>query len=360
MKYQRVMVGLATLLSISCSSPEAEPQQKTAPAQPLAPVATAIDAQKLALFQPLPEVIAAEGTVLDQARIDLGRILYYDTRLSKNHDISCNSCHKLDSYGVDGQPTSSGHKGQKGGRNSPTVYNAAGHLAQFWDGRAKDVEEQAKGPVTNPIEMAMPDEKGVAAILESIPGYGDLFKAAFPQDANPISLTNAATAIAAFERKLVTPSRWDKFLNGDQTALTEDEKKGFLTFMDTGCQTCHLGTYVGGNMFQKAGLVTPWPSQEDAGRFDLTKQETDRMFFKVPSLRNIDKTGPYFHNGQVASLDEAVTLMARHQLGKELKPEDVSSIVTFLKALTGDIPTAYIQMPTLPESGPKTPKPDPT
>ena len=172
-------------------------------------------------------------------------MLYYEPRLSKSQEISCNSCHLLDQYGVDGQPTSDGHKGQAGDRNSPTVYNAAGHFVQFWDGRAADVEEQAKGPVMNPVEMAMPSEKQVIAVLKSMPEYVDAFKKAFPGEKDPISYENMAKAIGAFERKLITPSRWDKFLRGDSQALTNEEKAGFNVFMETGCQACHSGAISG-------------------------------------------------------------------------------------------------------------------
>ncbi len=296
---------------------------------------------------------------MDKARTDLGRKLYFDTRLSKNHDVACNSCHLLDKFGVDSKPVSPGHKKQTGDRNSPTVYNAAGHIAQFWDGRAKDVEEQAKGPVLNPVEMAMPNEAAVVNVLKSIPGYAADFKAAFPKATDPITYDNMAAAIGAFERKLVTPGRWDKFLGGDTSALTDDEKKGFMAFSAAGCVTCHSGPLVGGTMYQKLGVVSAWPSTKDQGRFKVTKNDADKMMFKVPSLRNVAKTGPYFHDGSVAKLDEAVRMMAQHQLGKTLSTSDVASIVQFLNALTGELPTAYIAKPELPPSGPKTPKPNP-
>jgi cytochrome c peroxidase len=258
---------------------------------------------------------------------------------------------------VDGNPTSTGFKGQKGDRNSPTVYNAAGHLAQFWDGRAADVEAQAKGPVLNPVEMAMPAEKHVVAVLKSMPEYVAAFKKAFPNDKDPVSYDNMAMAIGAFERKLVTPSRWDKFLRGDQGALTVAEKVGFNDYMDAGCAACHSGTYLGGNQYQRLGAVRSWPDASDPGREKVTKNESDRLVFKVPSLRNIAKTGPYFHSGKVKSLDESISLMARYQLGKTLPPEKVASIATFLGALSGDIPDVYIQPPNLPKSSPLTPKP---
>jgi len=292
-------------------------------------------------------------------RIDLGRMLYYEPRLSKNHDIPCNSCHQLDRYGVDNEPTSPGHKSVRGGRNSPTSYNAALHLAQFWDGRAPDVEAQAKGPVLNPVEMAMPDEATVVSVLKTIPGYVDAFKAAYPDDADPITYDHMADAIGAFERGLVTPGPFDAYLGGDPTALTDAQKKGLDTFVDTGCATCHLGAGVGGSMYQKLGLVNPYET-EDLGRFAVTDNEADKYMFKVPSLRNITETGPYFHDGSITSLDDAVRKMAHHQLGKELTDAQVGEIIDFLGALKGSIPSEYVKKPELPESGPDTPKPDPS
>jgi cytochrome c peroxidase len=322
------------------------------------PTPAAVDEGKLQLFGPLPEVIPSETNPETDAKVALGRMLYYEPRLSKSQQISCNTCHKLDKYGVDGESTSDGHKKQKGDRNSPTVYNAAGHFAQFWDGRAADVEEQAKGPVMNPVEMAMPSEKVVISVLKSMPEYVDAFKKAFPEDKDPVTLNNMARAIGAFERKLVTPSRWDKFLSGDKSALTDEEKTGFNTFVQSGCQTCHAGVLVGGSLFQKLGAAEPWPDTTDPGREKVTKNEADRMVFKVPSMRNIEKTGPYYHDGKVRTLEEAVSLMAKHQMAKTLSDAQVKSIIVWLKALTGEIPADYVKEPALPKSTAKTPKPD--
>jgi cytochrome c peroxidase len=316
-----------------------------------------VDPAQLELFEPLPEAIPSEANPLTEEKIALGRMLYYETRLSKSQELACNSCHKLDAYGVDNEPTSDGHKGQRGERNSPTVYNAAGHFVQFWDGRAADVEAQAKGPVLNPVEMAMPSEKQVVAVLKSMPEYVEAFKKAFPGEKNPVTYDNVAKAIGAFERKLVTPSRWDKFLRGDQAALTNVEKAGFNDFMDAGCQACHAGTYLGGNHYQRLGAVKPWPDASDPGREKITKDAADRLVFKVPSLRDVEKTGPYFHSGKVATLEEATSLMGQYQLGKNLPPEKVKSIVAFMKSLTGEIPVEYIQRPELPKSTSKTPQP---
>jgi cytochrome c peroxidase len=304
-----------------------------------------VDSAGLAMFAPLPDVVESPGNPMTEAKIALGRTLYYEKRLSVDGTVSCNDCHHLDAYGADSGNVSAGVRGQLGGRNSPTVYNAAGHLAQFWDGRAADVEAQAKGPVLNPVEMAMPGEPAVLKVLSTDPTYPDMFRAAFPDEANPITYDNMGKAIGAFERKLVTPSRWDRFLQGEDSALTNEEKAGFNTFVATGCAACHNGPYVGGGMYQKAGVVNPWPDTSDVGREKVTQQMSDRMVFKVPSLRNIERTGPYFHNGNVVYLDSALTTMAHAQLGKHLTPEEVVSIKTWLGSLTGEIPTEYITPP---------------
>jgi cytochrome c peroxidase len=317
-----------------------------------------VDTARLSVFKPLPVVMESAGNPLTEEKIKLGRMLYYEQRLSAGQDISCNTCHLLDKYGIDDDgAVSKGHKGQKGNRNAPTVYNAAGHFVQFWDGRAPNIEEQAKGPVLNPVEMAMPNEAGAVAFLKSMPEYVDLFKKAFPDAKDPVTYDNMAKAIGAFERKLVTTSRWDKFLAGDQSALTMDEKAGLMEFLDAGCQTCHNGMYLGGSMFQKLGAVKPWGSEQDLGRFAVTKQDPDKMVFKVPSLRNIEKTGPFYHDGTVVTIEDAITKMGVHQLGMTLTPEQVKSIVTFLKTLTGELPAEYIKQPELPKSTAKTPKP---
>ena len=320
--------------------------------------AVTIDPANLQAFQPLPEAMPASSNPITDEKVSLGRMLYYESRLSKSQQISCNSCHMLDKFGVDGQPTSDGHKGKRGDRNSPTVYNAAGHFVQFWDGRAANVEEQAKGPVMNPVEMAMPSEKQVTGVLKSMPEYVAAFKKAFPGEKDPINYENMARAIGAFERKLVTPSRWDKFLKGDPQALTNEEKAGFNLFVETGCQTCHAGAYLGGSMYQKLGVMKPYPDTSDPGREKLTKNEADRMVFKVPGLRNIAETKPYYHNGKVESLEQAVPRMAEYQLGKTLNDGQVRSIVTWLKTLTGEIPAEYISKPVLPEGTSRTPKPN--
>jgi len=317
----------------------------------------AADNAGLKMFAPLPGTVPAKSTGPLEAQVTLGRMLYYDTRLSKSQTIACNSCHDLSKYGVDGAPTSEGFKGQHGDRNSPTVYNAAAHFVQFWDGRAPDVEAQAKGPILNPAEMAMPSEQAVVAVLESMPEYVAAFEKAFPNDKKAVTYDNMALAIGTFERGLLTPSRWDKFLAGDKTALTAEEQAGFHTFVSSGCAACHAGPLLGANLFQKIGVMKPYPDGSDPGRYKVTKVETDKMMFKVPSLRNVARTAPYFHSGKVGTLDQAVAQMADYQLDKQLTAGEVSSIVTFLNTLTGTIPAEYIQKPELPKSTSKTPKP---
>jgi cytochrome c peroxidase len=318
----------------------------------------AVDPAKLEVFKALPAVMDSVGNPITEDKVNLGRMLYYDARLSRGQDVSCNSCHALDKYGVDDEALSTGFKGQKGARNSPSVYNAAGHFVQFWDGRAATVEEQAKGPILNPREMAMPGEKRVIAVLRSMPEYVEAFQKTFPGAKDPLTFDNVAQAIGAFERKLVTTSRWDKFLGGDQAALTDQEKAGLNTFLDTGCQACHSGAFLGGSVFQKMGAVKPYPDTRDLGRFDVTKEDADKQVFKVPSLRNVEKTAPYYHDGSVKTLDDAVAKMGDYQLGRSLSPAEVTSIISFLKTLTGDLPTEYIKAPTLPKSTATTPKPE--
>jgi cytochrome c peroxidase len=294
----------------------------------------------------------------DPAKVELGRMLYHEKRLSKSQELSCNSCHQLDKYGVDSEPTSTGHKGQRGGRNAPTVYHAAGQFEQFWDGRASTVEEQALGPILNPLEMAAPNEKYVVQVLSSMPEYVAAFAKAFPSEKDPIRFVNVGRAIGAFERKLTTHARWDDYLEGETRALSDKEVEGLKLFTNLGCMVCHTGEFLGGSMYEKVGAVEPWPGQKDQGRYDLTHREADRMMFKVPTLRNISETAPYFHDGSAATLEKAVTMMGRHQLGLELDAAEVDAIVTWLNSLKGELPTGYIASPELPPSTASTPKPD--
>lgn len=298
----------------------------------------------------LPAEFTNPANELSDAKIDLGRKLYYDGRLSLGGELSCNSCHLLDQFGADGEATSPGHQGQRGVRNSPTVYNAGGHLAQFWDGRAADLEAQAQGPVLNPIEMAMPDEATVVERLKQVPGYVEGFATAFPGEEDSLTYANMAKAIAAFERRLVTPGPFDAWLNGDDKALSDHALAGLQLFLDTDCQSCHNGFNLGGSMYQKLGTEKPWGGLKDNGRFDATGDERDRFFFKVPTLRNVAKTGPYLHDGSISSLEQMVGKMVEHQTKRAgpFTADEMSNMLAFLDALTGEIPTDYIAKPELP------------
>jgi len=292
-------------------------------------------ARALQVTAPIPDTMP--GAEKDTpARVKLGRALFFEKKLSVNNSQSCNSCHAVDRNlgGVDNQPTSPGAFGKRGGRNSPTVLNAGFHIAQFWDGRAATLEDQAKGPVLNPGEMAMPSDKAVIERLEGDRKYVKAFKAAFPEDTKPITYDNFARAVAAFERTLRTQDRFDDFLRGDDKALTSAEQRGLDTFLSVGCTTCHNGPLLGANGYKKLGVLNEYSDKTDKGRVEVTKEDYDEFVFKVPSLRNIALTSPYFHNGSQATMGDAVKSMAWLQLGKELKADEISDITTFLKALT--------------------------
>lgn len=294
------------------------------------------------------------SAVKDAKKVELGKRLFYDPRLSKSGFISCNSCHNLSSGGVDNLPSSIGHKWNIGPINSPTVLNAKFNLAQFWDGRAKDLKEQAGGPIANPGEMGSTHAVAVE-VLRTIPQYGAWFKEIY--GATEIKIDEVQDAIAAFEETLVTPdSRFDQWLKGNDKALSKQELLGYETFKNSGCVSCHNGVAVGGGSFQKFGLVKPYEKDtKTVGRMGVTNNEADKFFFKVPTLRNVELTYPYFHDGSVWTLEEAVTTMAEHQLGLTLKPEDQANIVAFLKTLTGKQPD--FKVPSLPPSTAATPKP---
>jgi cytochrome c peroxidase len=292
---------------------------------------------------------------LSPEKVQLGKMLFFDPRLSKSGFLSCNSCHNLSTAGADNLPSSIGHGWQIGPINSPTVLNASLHFAQFWDGRAKDLREQAVGPMANPGEMASTHENAIAAIT-SIAGYLPRFAAAYGDE--KVTLDRVADAIATFEETLLTPdSKFDRWLNGDDAAITSAELKGYELFKQKGCVGCHLGPAVGGSMYQKMGLVHPYTrDKKTLGRFNVTKKPQDRYVFKVPSLRNIELTAPYFHDGSVWTLAEAVDLMAWHQLGIKLTKDENAAIVEFLRTLTGQMPR--IELPILPPSSEKTPRPN--
>lgn len=296
------------------------------------------------IFSPLPEAMPGSEDDTPE-RIVLGKKLYFEKRLSINDSQSCASCHILDNgaAGVDNLATSPGARGEKGTRNSPTVLNAGWQDSQFWDGRAEDLVEQAKGPILNPIEMGMPDEKTVEQKIAGISEYQDAFLKAFPGEKPAITYQNIAEAIAAFERTLITPSRFDDFMNGDVDALSETEQRGMKTFIKVDCKSCHDGKLLGGETYEPLGKEHAYENQTDQGMYTLTKDEDDRMFFKVAPLRNVALTAPYFHDGKIKMLDEAVRKMGKLQLDEELSDQQVSDIVSFLKTLTDKNREQYVK-----------------
>jgi len=304
-----------------------------------------------AVFSALPAEAKSSANPITKEKVELGRVLYFDKRLSTSGKVSCNSCHVLQSYGVDHEARSLGHAGQAIERNVPTVFNSALSMAQFWDARAANVEEVVGVPAGSPGPPGMFDPNHMVEVLKSIPAYGPLFAAAFRGETHPVNAANVGKAIGAFERRLITPSRFDKFLQGDAGALSPTEQQGLATFMETGCATCHTGAAVGGRMLYKLGVVHPYPTN-DAGRSLVTENPADRYFFKVASLRNVKETAPYFHDGKVKTLEEAVRLMAHDQLGKELTDAQLAAIMAFLGSLTAPLPTDAIQEPHLPPSPP--------
>lgn len=269
------------------------------------------------------------------AMVELGEELFHSTALSVNQTQSCQSCHQLESAGVDRLPFSPGALGTTGSRNTPTVLNAGLHKAQFWDGRVQTLEEQALGPILNPAEMAMPSEEAVLERLRNSP-LREKFEAAFPDDAQPVTMGNFVAAIASFQRTLISSDRFDAFQAGNFDALTAEEKHGLRTFMKSGCTSCHNGPLLGGHMFQKLGIVNRYDNEADIGREALTNRARDRFVFKVPALRNVAQTAPYFHDGAIESLPEAVERMAWLQLGYEIPNEDRDAIVAFLKSLSDE------------------------
>lgn len=265
--------------------------------------------------------------------------LFHEQALSADGTLSCTSCHELTKYGVDGRKTSVGIGGKVLRRNSPSVLNAAGQFAQFWDGRKPDVEAQALGPIFSPDEMGMADEAALIAALERA-GYAEAFRATFPAEETPLSARTVGLALGAFERTLATRAPIDEFLEGRADALTAAQLRGFDRFNQLGCVNCHAGRLIGGDRYRKLGDEIAWPDQSDLGRYEVTKNPADQQVFKVPSLRNVAKTAPYFHDGSVETLPEAVKLMGHHQLGVTLSDDDVSSLVEFLGSLTAQAPPA--------------------
>ena len=304
--------------------------------------------------EPIKPIEAAQ--VSDAGKVELGKKLWFEPRLSMSGIISCNTCHNLSMGGTDNLKTSIGHGWKAGPVNSPTVFNSSLAIAQFWDGRAADLKEQAGGPIQADVEMNMPHTLAVG-ILQSIPGYVDEFKRVYGKD--KIDIDMITDSIAEFEKTLVTPnSRFDKWLAGDDKALTGKELAGYTLFKDSGCVACHNGPAAGGTSFQRMGVVEPYKSSSPAeGRSAVTGVDADRFNFKVPTLRNVELTYPYFHDGEARTLEEAVDIMGRLQLGRTYSADEIGSIVAFLKTLTGELP--QIAMPILPPSSNETPRPDP-
>ncbi len=334
-----MVVGLSVLISCKGKAKKQDAQKEVQTEQ-----VSALMSQARTFFKPISSY---KKTAYSQAQIDLGKTLYNSTLLSKDGNISCNSCHQVGNFGVDNKPKSPGDLGKLGGRNSPTSFNAALHAMQFWDGRAADLTEQAGGPVLNPVEHNIPSEKFLENRFKKDAKISAMFKTAFPNEKSPITFKNMQKAIAGFEEQLLTENKLDKYLEGDANALNEEEKEGLKTFISAGCIACHNGVALGaGEAFQKFGAIKNyWEATHskniDKGRYDVTKKDADKYFFKVPSLRNIEKTWPYFHDGSVEKLDDAVKIMAEVQLGKTLTDKEVKSIVTFLKALTADVDDKY-------------------
>ncbi len=312
------------------------------------------------LFKPIPnQAPILKDNPANPNKIKLGKMLYFDPRLSASCLISCNTCHNLGLGGADLQETSIGHGWQKGPRNAPTVLNSVFNIAQFWDGRARDLEEQAKGPLQASVEMNNTPNR-VVETLSSIPEYISYFKKAFPGEKDPVTFDNVAKAIEVFEATLLTPnSSFDRYLKGDAKALGTKERHGLEMFMAKGCSVCHNGINVGGGAYFAFGLLQAPDAEirppEDLGRFKVTNTSSDRYVFKAPSLRNIALTPPYFHSGKVWKLRDAVELMGSTQLGAHLTPEEIESIEIFLKTLTGNQPK--VEYPVLPSNSDATPHP---
>jgi len=343
--FQILLVLLAMALMPACNQKKADSQAEN---REVTQEDNDLLEQARALFSPLPDLADNADNVLTQQKIELGKKLYYDKRLSKDENVSCNSCHDLEKYGVDNLPTSPGDEGETGDRNSPTVLNAALHFVQFWDGRAKDVEEQAGGPILNPVEMGIPSEEFLIERLSGIEEYQQLYADAFPGEEDPLTYANTQKAIGAFERILLTPSAFDRYLEGDVFALDEDQRKGLFEFLDHGCTTCHMGVLLGGNMFHKFGVYDEYwkytkSENIDEGLAAISGEPGQKFMFKVPSLRNVEKTFPYYHDGSVMELGEAVRIMGKTQLDQEMSDEEVASIQAFLKSLTGNVPEEALQ-----------------
>jgi cytochrome c peroxidase len=366
-------VGLVALAIIAaCDEKKAPPAPEPGPTATGESASTAssskpsggipkFDPDQTRLFQPIPEGV--EKPTLDEAT-KLGQMLFWDTRLSASGKLACVTCHDFSKAGADGlmKPAvaarsndagaaDSGVAGAELPRNTPTVFNCGGSFAQGWDGRASTPEEFATLHTLDASVMGVADEQKLVAILSGIPAYAAAFKKAFPDDSPSISGETYGKAVGGFTKKLFARARWDKFLGGDKSAVTTEELSGFAMFVEAGCTSCHQGKYIGATQLQKLGMAKPWPppAGNDAGRFTFSKQEMDRGMWKVPSLRNVTRTGPYLHDGSIATLAEISKLMARHQVGKEINDEQAGAIAKFLGTLEGDPPKVLTEKPSLPK-----------
>jgi len=308
--------------------------------------------QAKGLFGPLPQTMASAKNPITPEKVSLGKMLLYETRISVDGTVSCAKCHPVSLYGADGLRKAIGNQGKVNPRNAPTIFNAAAQISAHWIGNRLDVEDQARQSVLGPASFGMPSYQAVEQRLKEL-GYGPFFKQAFPEEREPVTVENFARAVGAFERTLVTPAPFDAFLKGNRESLNETAKMGLKTFMDVGCAGCHNSPYLGGQQYQKFGITAPYwqytkSPEKDDGRLAVTKKEADRYVFKVPVLRNVAKTAPYFHDGSVDSLGEAIWIMGKVQLGRDLTKKQVKEIDAFLNTLTGEIPQDALTVPLLP------------
>jgi cytochrome c peroxidase len=305
------------------------------------------------ILGPLPAAMTSEQNPITPEKVALGKMLFYEPRISVDKTVSCSKCHPLALYAADGLRKSVGHNCRENPRNDPTVFNAASQISEHWIGNRTSVEDQAKQAVIGPPAFGMPSYESVEKVLRSYREYETLFKAAFPFDNEPVTVENFAKAIGAFERTLITPAPFDSFLKGAEESMSAEQKKGLGMFIDYGCAGCHSSSFVGGQMYRKFGMFEPYQKytkseKVDEGRYAVTKEEGDKYVFKVPVLRNVAMTAPYFHDGSVDKLADAVWIMGNVQLGKDLPKDQVQDIVSFLHSLTGKIPDDVMTIPVLP------------
>ncbi len=305
------------------------------------------------LFGPLPEVISSAENPVTPEKIHLGKILFYETIISADGTVSCSRCHPLSLYAADGLRKAAGNQCKINLRNSPTVLNAASQISAHWIGNRKSVEDQAKQSVTGPGSFGMPSSEAVEKVLKGIKGYQALFSQAFPEEKEPLTIDNFSKAIGAFERTLITPSAFDIFLKGHMDSFTDPQKRGLKIFTGAGCVGCHSGIFIGGQMYQKFGIIEPYwkytkSETVDLGRYSVTANEGDQYVFKVPILRNVAKTSPYFHDGSVDRLEDAIWIMGKIQLGRNLTQQEKEDLGEFLRSLTGEIPEEVSRIPLLP------------